>query len=250
MASSVACSRPIIACSRPGGVSGKAFCAGQEVLNTALAFVAALRTSSSRDFCSALKPTFCWICANGQAVMPLPGCVHNSCTPALLARGPGCGSALGICLRRALLAPEHPVEEVVIGIGPEAVVIAVGPERVVENIGIGIGPEYRPVPRHETCALSTAPGPLRSDTQAALIDLPIGACSAVGEGRRKATLPSHLRRHACGTVAARSALRLRIGLDGGVRLHTSVRILRVRILSLLRAQLALLIDFLLLLRAL
>jgi hypothetical protein len=43
---------------------------------------------------------------------------------------------------------------------------------------------------------------------------------------------------------------LRIGLQSAVRLHTSVSILRVRILPLLGAQLALLIDLLLLLRAL
>jgi hypothetical protein len=82
------------------------------------------------------------------------------------------------------------------------------------------------------------------------MDLPIGARSAVGEGRREAALPRYLRRHACGTVTARGALRLRIGLHGAVRLHTSVRILHVRILPLLGAQLALLIDFLLFLRAL
>jgi hypothetical protein len=86
---------------------------------------------------------------------------------------------------------------------------------------------------------------VRGDTQAALMYLPIGARSAVGEGRREAALPRYLRRHACGTVTARGALRLRIGLHGTVRLHTSVRIL-----PLLGAQLALLIDFLLFLRAL
>jgi hypothetical protein len=80
--------------------------------------------------------------------------------------------------------------------------------------------------------------------------LPIGARSAVGEGRREAALPCHLRGQASGTVAARGALRLHIGLHGAVRLHTSVRILRVRILPLLGTQLALLIDFLLFLRAL
>jgi hypothetical protein len=98
--------------------------------------------------------------------------------------------------------------------------------------------------------LSAAPGPLRGDTQAALIDLPIGARSAVGEGRREAALPRYLRRYASGTVATHGALDLRIGLQSAVRLHTSVSILRVRILPLLGAQLALLIDLLLLLRAL
>jgi hypothetical protein len=91
---------------------------------------------------------------------------------------------------------------------------------------------------------------LRGDTQAALIGLPIGVRSTVGEDRREAALPRHLWRHARGTVATHGALRLRIGLHGAVRLHTSVRILRVRILPLLGAQLALLIDILLLLRAL
>ncbi len=56
------------------------------------------------------------------------------------------------------LAPEHAVEEVVIGVGPVAVVIAAGPERVVEDVGIGVGPEHRPVPGDERGAVVMPPG--------------------------------------------------------------------------------------------
>ena len=56
----------------------------------------------------------------------------------------GCG-LIRECFRHVsrLLGPPDAVEEVVIGIGPIAAVIAGRPERVVEQVRIGVGPEHR-----------------------------------------------------------------------------------------------------------
>src|SRR5262249_14039128 len=53
---------------------------------------------------------------------------------------------------------EHVVEDVVIGIGPEAVVvILVRPERIVEEVVKGVGPEHRAEPADEAAAVKAAP---------------------------------------------------------------------------------------------
>src|SRR6185437_9405203 len=101
--------------------------------------------------------------------------LHGGMAHAARARRGGTGGSIG--LRRAGLAPEHAVEEVVIGVVPIAVVIAAGPERIVENVGVGVGPEHRSVPAHESGAPAVPPGAVCGKSGAA----DIGAVS-----RRKA----------------------------------------------------------------
>src|SRR5262249_53883043 len=50
------------------------------------------------------------------------------------------------------------VEDVIVGIGPEAVVVVLGwPERVVEEIVVGVRPEHRAEPADEAAAVKAAP---------------------------------------------------------------------------------------------
>src|SRR5262245_24671903 len=58
---------------------------------------------------------------------------------------------------RSGLSPEQPVEEVVVGIGPISIVIAVRPERVVKDVGVGVWPEDRSEPGYEMCAVMAPP---------------------------------------------------------------------------------------------
>src|SRR6185437_3332005 len=91
------------------------------------------------------------------------------------------GRRVGVVVASGTIAaPEDAIEEVVIGIGPVAVVITVRPEGVVENVGIGVGPEDRSVPADEMRAVMMAPGAVRAE--------PVVAGTRGCEGRGKAGL--------------------------------------------------------------
>src|SRR5205085_10413964 len=122
--------------------------------------------------------------------------------------------------RRAGLAPEHAVEEIIIGIGKVTVIIARGPERVIEYVRIGIGPEYRPVPRHEGRAQAEAPGPAWGERSRANAE--ISALCLCGKMGSEAALLRGLRCNTRDTVTALGVLPLRIGLNRCGRLSLAV----------------------------
>src|SRR5205085_10798247 len=122
--------------------------------------------------------------------------------------------------RRAGLAPEHAVEEIIIGIGKVTVIIARGPERVIEYVRIGIGPEHRPVPWHEGRAQAEAPGPAWGERNRACAE--IGTLRQCRKRRGEAALLCCLRCNTRDAVRTLAALRLRIGLNQCIRLSMVV----------------------------
>jgi hypothetical protein len=116
--------------------------------------------------------------------------------------------------RRAGLAPEHAVEEIIIGLGKITVIIARGPECVIEYVRIGIGPEHRPVPRHEGRAQAEAPGPAWGERSRVRAEI--------------GTLLCCLRCNTRDTVTTLAALRLRIGVEP---MHSALALVRRRLLG-------------------
>src|SRR5262249_57476952 len=76
-----------------------------------------------------------------------------------IARGSGGGHwrCIGVIHWRTRLAPEQPVEEVVICIGPVPIFVAIWPERVVKDVGISVRPEDRSEPGYKACSVMMPP---------------------------------------------------------------------------------------------
>ena len=100
------------------------------------------------------------------------------------------------------MAPEHTVEKIVIGIGKVTIVIARRPECVIENVGIGIGPEHRAVPRHEGRAQAETPSPTWRQRNGARARI-LRPC---GEMRGEAALLRRLRGNTRDAVTALAVL--------------------------------------------
>src|SRR6185437_11390633 len=99
---------------------------------------------------------------------------------------------------------------VVIGVVPEAIVIAGGPERVVEYVGVGVGPEHRAVPRHKSRAQAVPPGSSRRPVRSTPTEMTIAGTRR--KARREAALPCLLRGYIGNAIAAQPSLRSHVGL--------------------------------------
>ena len=114
----------------------------------------------------------------------------------------GIGVVLRVFFGRAVFAPEHAIEEVVVGVGPVVILIAIGPERVVEDVGIGVRPEHWAVPRHEGRAQAAVPGAPRRPVRPVPMRL-TGTRLWIGRERRgEAALPRRLPCYAADAIVS------------------------------------------------
>src|SRR5262249_24443520 len=121
------------------------------------------------------------------------------------------------CIRvfhgRAGLSPEPPAEEVVVGIGPIAVVIAVRPERVVKDVGISVRPEDRSEPGYEVCAVMAPPSVARRKLVPAVAGpavTRVDPLGLLGKAWGETALPRCFFRHPRGAVQPLFTPRLRL----------------------------------------
>src|SRR5262249_22065519 len=140
----------------------------------------------------------------GHAVTGLPAQFLHARIGRARRRRTGCprtaGRRIGISVRHASIAPEYAIEEIIVGVCPIGVVVAIRPERVVEDVGIGVRPEHRSEPGDEAGAVMVSPCIIRGSPRPAIVR--IDAAGLLCEACREAALTCRVRCHARHSVAA------------------------------------------------